>query len=394
MVFSVALPVLNQAAFIRTALASLSAQPSGFQLAVMDATPDNSVQDVLATYKGRVSYSRHGKDYGQSAAIQEGWDHTTGDILYWLCADDYLFPYAFSEVERIFHDHPDIDVVYGDSVYVDADGQFIRYFPTISDDVSRIIQECSIPQASCFVRREAVERVGKINPALHFTMDWDLWIRLFKSGAKFHYLRKPLSAIRVYPGTKTTSRARARFSEIRRHIAKNVGFLEALRTIIYVRSVGNDLYPELRSDAGTGYERGLSAVLNLVGAAKSALRKQTTAKPPKELYGLNVLNNEVRRRCHVYLPAYDGNPNTITVSTDRNIKLSAAVNGLPVSRISVSINAELYRFDLAIDARLDDQERYICIDLEDTESQSWRLLSVSFQNSSKTVPLNVPLESH
>ena len=362
-----------------TALASLLAQRAGFELAVMDATPDNSVQDVLATYKGRVCYSRHGKDQGQSSAIQEGWDQTNGDILYWLCADDYLFPYTFSEVETIFHNHPDVDVVYGDSVYVDADGQFIRYFPTISDDVSRLIRECSIPQASCFVRRDAVARIGKVNPDLHFTMDWDLWIRLFKSGAKFYYLRKPLSAIRVYPGTKTTSSARARFSEIRRHLTENVGFLEALRTMIYVRWAGN-LYPELRSDAPKRYERGMSAVFKFLGAAKIALRKDNDVTQPKELYGLNVLNNEVRSRCRVYLPLYGGNPNTIAVSTDRKIKLSAAVNGMPVSPISVSSNSGPYRFDLAVDPKLHDQG-YVCIDLENTEAQSWRLLSVSCPNS-------------
>ena len=390
MVFSVALPVLNQAAFIPTALASLSAQRSGFELAVMDATPNNSVQDILAAYRGRICYSRHGKDRGQSAAIQEGWDHTTGDILYWLCADDYLFPYTFSEVENIFNTRPDVDVVYGDSVYVDADGQFIRYFPTISDDVSRLVRECSIAQPSCFVRRYAVERVGKINPDLHFTMDWDLWIRLFKSGAKFYYLRKPLSAIRIYPGTKTTSSSDARFSEIRRHISKNVGFLEALRTMVYVRSVGN-VYPELRSDGAKRYQGGISAVLKFARATKRVLRKQNDGIRPKELYGLNVSNNEVQSRCHVYLPAYDGNPNTIAVSTDRNIKLSAAVNGFPVSRISVSNNSRAYRFDLAVAARLRDQQPYVCIDLENTESQSWRLLSVSLPHSSKATPSKVPL---
>ena len=116
MIFSVAVPVLGQAAFLPTALASLMAQSCPFQLAVMDATPDDSVQRALNGYAAILHYARHGSDAGQSAAIQEGWDHTTGEILCWLCADDYLFPYAFMEAEKVFRERPDVDVVYGDGI--------------------------------------------------------------------------------------------------------------------------------------------------------------------------------------------------------------------------------------------------------------------------------------
>jgi hypothetical protein len=47
MVYSIAIPVLGQASFLSTALSSIQAQTCRFQLAVMDATPKHSVQDVL-----------------------------------------------------------------------------------------------------------------------------------------------------------------------------------------------------------------------------------------------------------------------------------------------------------------------------------------------------------
>jgi glycosyl transferase family 2 len=56
----------------------------------MDATPNHSVQDVLDNFTGILSYRRHGQDSGQSAAIQEGWDHTDGDIFASLNSDDLL----------------------------------------------------------------------------------------------------------------------------------------------------------------------------------------------------------------------------------------------------------------------------------------------------------------
>ena len=47
----------------------------------------------------------------------------------WLCADDYYFPHTFAEVSKVFAARPDIDVVYGDTVFADRAGRFLGYFP-------------------------------------------------------------------------------------------------------------------------------------------------------------------------------------------------------------------------------------------------------------------------
>lgn len=86
LLFSIAIPVFGQAHFLPAALSSVLAQTSRYQLAVMDATPDFSVQTVLKDYSKILCYQRHGPDSGQSVAIQEGWNHTDGDIVAWLCA--------------------------------------------------------------------------------------------------------------------------------------------------------------------------------------------------------------------------------------------------------------------------------------------------------------------
>jgi hypothetical protein len=90
-----AIPVLGQAQFLPTALAGLDAQEAEFELAVMDATSDDSVQFVLKRRAKPIGYSRHGQS--QAAAIQDGGSNVGGDILHWLCADDYQFPFALRE---------------------------------------------------------------------------------------------------------------------------------------------------------------------------------------------------------------------------------------------------------------------------------------------------------
>src|SRR5262245_7562893 len=86
--FTVTIPVLGQEAFVPTASASLGAQREPLELAILDATPGPSVQALLGPVARDIAYNRHGSDRGQAAAIAEGWQHTTGDIVSWLCADD------------------------------------------------------------------------------------------------------------------------------------------------------------------------------------------------------------------------------------------------------------------------------------------------------------------
>lgn len=212
--FSISTPVFKQAEFIATALESLRCQTMPFELAVLDATPDNSVQNILKKYSDIITYQYHHADDGQAAAIQEGWNNTQGEIVAWLNADDYYSPDTLAKVAEIFRSRLDIDVVYGHAAYVDAAGNFQQYFPAISDNPALLPRNCIICQPSCFVRRAAMERIGGLNTQLHYVMDWDLWVRLYTAGYKFYFLDAVLSVVRIYPTTKTLSGSKKRFQEI------------------------------------------------------------------------------------------------------------------------------------------------------------------------------------
>lgn len=308
MLFSIAIPVSGQADLLPTALASIEVQSARFELAVMDATPDTSVQDVLAAYPRNLAYRRHGPDAGQAAAIQEGWEMTGGDVLCWLCADDYYFPDALQVAGRIFESEPDVDVVYGDSVFVDRDGNFLGYHPEVSADISAILRGCCISQPSCFVRRSAVEQAGGLNTKLHYVMDWNLWSRLYKAGAKFRYLPRPLSAVRMYPETKTASRSKARYTEINHQLSLNTDTLNRLRAL------AGFYHYDLASGHSTFGERALFNVLEGLQIARKILPGRL-GKEGKRIYGIECYSNRVRGECEVHLPVY-GRSGPIRISVD------------------------------------------------------------------------------
>jgi len=338
MLFSIAIPVFGQAHFLSTALSSVLAQTGRFQLSVMDATPDSSVQSVLSNYSEIVSYQRHGPDAGQSAAIQEGWDHTDGDILAWLCADDYYFPYTLAEVDKVFAAHPEVDVVYGDCVFVDQEGTFLRYFHEIDEHIESILQSCCISQPSCFIRRSALDKIGRLNAKLHYIMDWDLWVRLYKVGAKFFYLRKPLSVVRMYSETKTASGSPRRYAEINRLLRCHVAFYSR------IRALGSFYYFDLPNKKKIGPENLLFHGLNLLRSVKRFVCK-FSQKRKKILYGFEVSSNNIRGECAVWLPWYSKHsPRQIVFDCWPVETLDVYINGSLQQDVSLSPGMDRCRY--------------------------------------------------
>lgn len=332
MQFSIAIPVYRQSNFLSSALESIRVQARDVQLAVMDATPDDSVQEVIHDYRHLLSYHRHGPDAGQTSAIQEGWDNTEGDIVAWLCADDYYFPDTLDAVKNVFANHPDVDVVYGDAVFVDERGRFLSYFPEIDSNISAISRGCCISQPSCFVRRTALEAIGRLNSKLEYVMDWDLWTRLFRSGAKFHYLNKPLSVVRMYEGTKTSSRSWRRFLEIGRHLWKNSTLAATVKSLI------GFYHYDIRSCRVTAFERYLLRGMNFVRHQRN--RRKNPVRPNRcSNYGLSPYGNEVESHADVFLPWYNRHPPTVlSIQCDLEVAPLVHVNGL---RLALKANSRL-----------------------------------------------------
>tara|TARA_S200000501_G_scaffold320790_1_gene315879 strand:- start:2319 stop:3416 length:1098 start_codon:yes stop_codon:yes gene_type:complete len=319
--FSIAIPVFGQQKYIPTALKSIQAQNVEYELAVMDATYDNSVQVILDQYSDIITYRRHGPDGGQSEAIIEGWDNTNGEVLAWLCADDYYFPDTLLLVQEIFERSPDVDVVYGDSVYVDSSDCFKSYFPSIERDLSCLpIHDC-IAQPSCFVRRKAFERVGGLNKDLCFIMDWDLWTRLYKSGATFRYIHKPLSVTRIYPETKTSAMSLERYREINAHLKQHASLLQRIRALI--GTIQQSLSENDRSLL-------MNIVFTMINISQRIKNLVFPCKS-KNLYGMEIKGNYVYDSCSISLPWYDTKPPKYAVlTTHHNISATLFLDGNPL----------------------------------------------------------------
>lgn len=310
----IAVPVRGQSHFLADALHSLERQSPRPAVALLDATPDASVQRVARQFPGLITAGYHRPDRGQSAAINEGFRLVPGAILGWLNADDLLYPDALGRVCAAFAADPAVDVVFGHAAHYSADGRFIGYFPSISPDPKALQWGCSIVQPSCFFRRTALERVGWLDEARHYTMDWDLWCRLLDHGAHFQFIDRPLSVVRIHDQTKTLSFSWRRYCEILT-IARRYNNWRELMGM-----VGNFLLSDLRQ-----HRRG-AALLALATSGLRHLRRLAPCRPqarpaPAEtptLFGLNAVFNTVASGCRLILPWYQSpGPVRLRLTIDR-----------------------------------------------------------------------------
>lgn len=245
MKFAISVPIGAWHDFLPWALDSLLCQSPDLSIAFLDASGDPRVKALADKHQDRLAYRRHGPDGGQSDAILEGWANVDGDWLGWLNADDMLMPGALEKVVAHLTANPELDAVYGHSVILNDDGAMTGYHFNVEPPSERLFHAGIISQPSCFFSRAAYERAGGLNRDLHYVMDWDLWIRMYKSGTRFGFLDDILSMVIWADDTKTASMNELRRTELNAVIAEHAPAGEQKSTFraFMVHSAADKLWP-------------------------------------------------------------------------------------------------------------------------------------------------------
>ncbi len=228
--FAISIPIGAWHPLLDECLKSLVAQGDLVEIAALDASGDPRVAELLDQYQSRLAYRRDGPDNGQSDAIIEGWRATRAPVLGWLNADDALYPGALAAAASKFESNPSLDLVYGDSTIIDDDHVYRGFHWAVRPPGKDILTGCTISQPSCFFRREAIEQVGGLNADLHYTMDWDLWVRLWRQGAKFGFIEKTLSRVLWSHEAKTGGFGADRRAELERIIGANPDTISKIKS--------------------------------------------------------------------------------------------------------------------------------------------------------------------
>lgn len=216
-------PSYNMGRFIEATIESVLSQDyPRIEYIIMDGGSTDGTVEILRRYEGALTWhSQH--DNGAGDAINRGFELSHGNIFAYLNADDFYLPGAVSTAVRHLCRDAAFGAVYGNAQWIDEQGEVIREYPSRDFNRDLLLRECFICQPACFMRRDAFESAGRIDPHLRFTFDYELWLRMSRTYPLLH-IPEYLAGSRMYRHNKTLGSRRAALRETIEMLRNTAGY--------------------------------------------------------------------------------------------------------------------------------------------------------------------------
>jgi GT2 family glycosyltransferase len=217
-------PSFNHARYLPATIESVLGQnyPRLSYLVQDGGSSDNTV-DILRSYGPRLEW-RSAQDAGQAQAINHAFAGCKGDVMAYLNSDDMLLPGTLAYVAGVFHSRPDVDIVYGNRIFVDRDGLEIGRAVLPRHDASALYWADYIPQETMFWRRRVWEAIGPFDESFQYALDWDFILRAQHAGFKFLRVPRFLACFRVHDQQKTAVNYDQGHEEMQRLRTRYLGY--------------------------------------------------------------------------------------------------------------------------------------------------------------------------
>lgn len=196
---SIVTPSYNTGPYIAETLRSVQDQAyPRLEHIVLDSGSTDETLQVLAQFPSATVI--RDAPAGMCEKVNLGFSIARGDVVAWLCADDYYLPGAIGKAVDALKANPDAALVYCNEVRVDDHSVEICRIRSRQTGYQQLVHEQDyIPHPTVFIRREALDAVGHLNVSFPLVCDWDLWIRISRR-FRIAYVEDWWAAVRKRPG--------------------------------------------------------------------------------------------------------------------------------------------------------------------------------------------------
>jgi hypothetical protein len=211
-----AIPTFNCARYLPHTLESLAAQGGAVRWWLQDGASKDGTAEIARQFARPGDTVVSERDGGQTEALNRAFARMGGEIVGFINGDDLLMPGAAETVLETFAAHPEIDLIYGEVEWIDANGvQTGRHKGNIST-LEELLDLYTVwfgarqwVQPEVFFRRSLWEKAGPFDTAYDLAFDYAFWVQCMLAGARVLRIAKPLARFRLHEAQKSTAAPKA-----------------------------------------------------------------------------------------------------------------------------------------------------------------------------------------
>ena len=184
---------------VKTASTNLNVELVAVLNNLSDIENDKVSSLITSTWNQEIKFVTNKSD-NLADVLNSGILNAKGDFIARIDDDDLMEPDRLYKQLSYFKNFPKTTLIGSSTIVIDENGSIIRInkYPILNDDINRLLK-----YGNCFAHstvmysRDAAMRVGMYDTNYRFAEDYNLWIKLAKSG-QVHNFAKPVGSYRLH----------------------------------------------------------------------------------------------------------------------------------------------------------------------------------------------------
>lgn len=196
--------------YLKETLDSITAQTfKDYELVIVnDGADETKLSQLLSEYSFEKVVIKNPVNLGLPRSLNAGLDKCSGEYVARIDDDDLMMPRRLEVQSEYLDNTPDVVAVFSNYSIINDKREKIR---ERSGGYNRDIYKTLLYKGNClchstlFARKSELQKLGGYDGKLTYAQDYDLYLRMIKSGSIFE-LTEPLVCFREVPGRITKNK--------------------------------------------------------------------------------------------------------------------------------------------------------------------------------------------